>query len=99
MTAIRFATSTVLGLLAATSAFAAEPDNASIPAPVAATAATTTSIAAAPAAQAARTRNTRYCIRSEAVTGSRLRRMDCRTRGTWNAMGVDVDAMLAASGR
>ncbi|MEP9402683.1 hypothetical protein [Sphingomonas sp. VNH70] len=96
MTAIRFAASTVLGLIAATSAFAAEPEVAAVPATVATTVATTTATAATPAAKP---RKTRYCVRSEAMTGSRLTRMDCNTRGTWIAMGVDIDAMIANTRR
>lgn len=95
MTAIRFAASTVLGLIAATTAFAAEPEVAA-PATATVAAGTAATTVAAPAPKA---RKTRYCIRSEAVTGSRLPRLDCNTRGTWKAMGVDIDTMIANTRR
>ncbi len=95
MTAIRFAASTVLGLIAATSAFAAEPE---VAAPATATVAAGTA-ATTTVTPAAKPRKVRYCIRSEAVTGSRLPRIDCNTRGNWKAMGVDIDTMIANSRR
>ncbi len=101
MTAIRFATSIVLGLVATTSAFAAEPNNAPTPAPspvVVASAAAlplTITLAAGPAAAAYKaSANARYCFRSE-VTGSRIPRTMCKTRTDWEATGVDLDAALA----
>ena len=33
----------------------------------------------------------RYCMRVEAVTGSRLETIECWTRDEWAAQGVDVD--------
>ena len=61
--------------------------------------ATATAIAAAPAAVAARdigpapagTPDTIYCMRIEAVTGTRLERVMCWTRAEWAGQGVDVD--------
>ncbi|MDJ0275361.1 hypothetical protein QLH51_00885 [Sphingomonas sp. 2R-10] len=102
MTAIRFATSIVLGLVATTSAFAAEPNNAPTPAPTPVAAAAsasmlplTVTLAAGPAAVAYKaSRNARYCFRTE-VTGSRIRRDVCKTRSDWEAAGVDLDAALA----
>jgi len=49
--------------------------------------------AAAPAlAQApAGSAETRYCMRIEALTGSRIERVKCWTREQWWAQGVDVD--------
>jgi hypothetical protein len=50
--------------------------------------------AAAPplAAQApAGTADTRYCMRIEAVTGSRVESVRCWTREQWAEQGVDVD--------
>ena len=32
---------------------------------------------------------TRYCIKSEAVTGTMLQRQSCRTLAQWKAVGVD----------
>jgi hypothetical protein len=101
MNAIRFTTSIVLGLVATTSAFAAEPNAAPTPAPspvVAASAAAlplTVTLAAGPAAVAYKASpNARYCFRSE-VTGSRILKTSCKTRGEWEATGVDLDAALA----
>jgi hypothetical protein len=103
MTAIRFATSIVLGLVATTSAFAAEPNNAPTPAPtsVAAAASTamlpmTVTLAAGPAAVAFKaSRNARYCFRTEVVPGAHVIRTMCKTRTDWEATGVDLDAALA----
>ena len=33
----------------------------------------------------------RYCMRVEAITGSRLETIQCWTREEWAAQGVDVD--------
>jgi hypothetical protein len=35
--------------------------------------------------------DTRYCMRIEAVTGSRLERIRCWTRDEWAEQGVDLD--------
>ncbi|PXA97887.1 hypothetical protein DMC47_11585 [Nostoc sp. 3335mG] len=102
MTAIRFATSIVLGLVATTSAFAAEPDVA----PVAGTSPTVAAagvsslplvvtLAAGPAAVAYKAApNARYCFRVER-TGSRIMPRVCKTRTDWEATGVDLDKALA----
>ena len=37
------------------------------------------------------TPDTRYCMRIEAVTGSRLEEVKCWTRAEWAEQGVDVD--------
>ncbi len=101
MTAIRFAASIVLGLVATTSAFAAEPNAA--PAPVATsvagasavTAVTAVTLAAGPAALAFKASpNARYCFRTE-TTGSRIQTKMCKTRGEWEARGVDLNRALA----
>lgn len=98
MTAIRFAASIVLGLVATTSAFAAEPNAA--PAPVATSAAgmsalSTITLAAGPSAVAFKASpNARYCFRTE-TTGSRILTKMCKTRGEWEARGVDLDRALA----
>ncbi len=98
MTAIRFAASIVLGLVATTSAFAAEPNAA--PAPVAtsvagASAVTAVTLAAGPAAVAFKASpNARYCFRTE-TTGSRILTKMCKTRSDWEARGVDLDRALA----
>jgi hypothetical protein len=49
-------------------------------------------LAAAPGVQApAGTADTRYCMKVEAVTGTRLERTKCWTRAQWADQGVDVD--------
>ncbi len=100
MTAIRFATSIVLSLVATTSAFAAEPNAAPIatPSPIAATAASSSviTLAAGPAAVAYKASpKARYCFRTERVTGSMFTRQLCKTRAEWQAAGVDLNAALA----
>lgn len=99
MTAIRIAASIVLGLVATTSAFAAEPNAAPAPSAtsVVGTAAVATSVtlAAGPAAVAFKASpNARYCFRTE-TTGSRILTKMCKTRGEWEARGVDLDRALA----
>jgi len=37
------------------------------------------------------TAETRYCMRVEALTGSRIEPIVCWTRAEWNEQGVDVD--------
>lgn len=44
--------------------------------------------AAAPAGDA----DTRYCMRVEPATGTRVERVVCWTRARWASQGVDVDA-------
>ena len=34
----------------------------------------------------------KYCIKLEAITGSRLNLRQCRTKAEWEAIGVDVSA-------
>lgn len=101
MTVIRTIASIVLGLAATTSAFAAEPEAAPAPAPspvaVAAggSVATSVTLAAGPAAVAFKASpNARYCFRTE-TTGSRILKTICKTRGEWEARGVDLDRALA----
>ena len=38
---------------------------------------------------------TKYCIEVEAITGSRISKMECRTKAEWARLGVDVDEVLA----
>lgn len=38
---------------------------------------------------------TKYCIQVEAATGSRINKIECRTRAEWAQLGVDVDQVLA----
>lgn len=49
---------------------------------------------AAPAGTAA----TRYCMKVEPVTGSRIERVRCWTRAEWADQGVDVDRDWSAEG-
>ena len=42
--------------------------------------------------------NARYCLRIEAVTGSRLEKVKCWTRQEWAEHEVDVDAEWAKEG-
>ena len=46
---------------------------------------------AIPAAAPAGTADTRYCLRVEPHTGSRLESVECWTREEWAAADVDVD--------
>ncbi len=102
MTAIRLATSIILGLVASTSAFAAEPEAApaAAPSPVVSSAAMSAlplivTLAAGPAAVGYKAApNARYCFRTER-TGSRITPRVCKTRKDWTALGVDLDAALA----
>ena len=44
------------------------------------------------------TPDTRYCMRVEAPTGSRVERVLCMTRAEWTDQGVDVDHDWTAEG-
>jgi hypothetical protein len=44
------------------------------------------------------TPNTRYCLRVDAITGSRLETIQCRTRDDWALLEVDVDQEWAENG-
>ena len=44
------------------------------------------------------TAETRYCMRVEPVTGSRIETIECWTRAQWAEQGVDVDAEWAKEG-
>ena len=44
------------------------------------------------------TPTTRYCLKVEAATGSRLETIECWTRAEWADQGVDVDADWAKEG-
>lgn len=63
-------------------------------APAVATAGPAPVQASAPAGDA----TTRYCLRIEAVTGSRLEEVKCWTRAEWAAQEVDVDKEWAKEG-
>ena len=42
--------------------------------------------------------DTRYCMKVEPVTGSRVERTLCMTRSEWERQGVDLDADWPAEG-
>jgi hypothetical protein len=42
--------------------------------------------------------NTRYCLRVDPITGSRMETIQCRTREEWSALDVDVDQEWAENG-
>ena len=42
--------------------------------------------------------DTRYCLRVEAFTGTRIERVQCWTRAEWTEQGVDVDVDWAKEG-
>lgn len=44
------------------------------------------------------TPTTRYCLRVDPVTGSRMETIQCRTREEWADLDVDVDQEWAANG-
>ena len=44
------------------------------------------------------TPETRYCMRIEAITGSRIEELKCWTREEWAENGVDVDQDWAKEG-
>ena len=44
------------------------------------------------------TAETRYCMRIEAITGSRIEELKCWTRQEWAEQGVDVDVDWAKEG-
>jgi hypothetical protein len=44
------------------------------------------------------TANTRYCLRVDPITGSRMETIQCRTREDWAALEVDVDQEWADNG-
>ena len=41
---------------------------------------------------------TRYCLRVDPITGSRMETIQCRTRDDWADLDVDVDQEWAANG-
>ncbi len=41
---------------------------------------------------------TRYCLRVDPITGSRLETIQCRTRDDWASLEVDVDQEWAENG-
>ncbi len=88
MTTIRLVASLALGLAIATPAVAVEPDTVATT-----TAATATAGKAATGASILPASKTRYCVQLD-LTGTRINRFRCETRRNWQAMGVDIDAML-----
>lgn len=62
--------------------------------PVSATNPDPTPMAAAPTASP----DARYCLRIEAITGSRLEKVRCWTRQEWAEQDVDVDKEWAKEG-
>lgn len=62
--------------------------------PVSATSGDRSQMATAPSGTAA----TKYCMRLEALTGSRVEQVKCWTREDWASQGVDVDRDWAANG-
>ena len=42
-----------------------------------------------PAAE--KSKETKYCLTYEAITGSRNEKTECRTKAQWARMGIDVD--------
>ena len=58
-----------------------------------------TSVQPAPTAGApAGTPATRYCLRVDPITGSRMETIQCRTRAEWAQLEVDVDQEWAENG-
>ena len=57
-------------------------------------------LAAAPAAADTKKKSVeaqaKYCIRLEASTGSRMSKIECRTKAEWEELGVDVSEATAA---
>jgi hypothetical protein len=52
----------------------------------------------APTAAPPGTPSTRYCLRVDPETGSRIETIQCRTRDDWASLDVDVDQEWAANG-
>jgi hypothetical protein len=44
------------------------------------------------------TPDTRYCLRVDPITGSRMETIQCRTRDEWASLEVDVDQEWAENG-
>lgn len=44
------------------------------------------------------TPDTRYCLRVDPITGTRIETIQCRTREDWADLDVDVDQEWAANG-
>lgn len=51
-----------------------------------------------PGPSAADAPDTRYCLRMEAFTGTRIQKIECWTRRQWAEQEVDVDAEWAKEG-
>lgn len=76
----------VLGIAAAAMLVAASPASAAIPEPD------------RPGPSAADAPDTRYCLRIEALTGTRIQKVECWTRRQWAEQDVDVDREWAKEG-
>ena len=55
-------------------------------------------LAPAQAQAPAGTASTRYCLRVDPITGSRIETIQCRTRDDWASLDVDVDQEWAENG-
>jgi len=42
--------------------------------------------------------DSRYCLRVDPITGSRMQTIQCRTRADWASLDVDVDREWAENG-
>ena len=42
--------------------------------------------------------STRYCLRVDPITGSRIETIQCRTREDWSELGIDLDMEWAENG-
>jgi hypothetical protein len=51
-----------------------------------------------PSAAPEGTPSTRYCLRVDPITGSRIETIQCRTREDWASLEVDVDQEWAENG-
>lgn len=51
-----------------------------------------------PTAAPAGTPTTRYCLRVDPITGSRMETIQCRTRDDWASLDVDVDQEWSENG-
>ena len=61
---------------------------------LASTPGSTAEVARKPASKApSSSKEARYCIAYENITGSRVTTQECRTRSEWAKRGVDVDSL------
>ena len=76
-------------IAAALTALVAAPAAAAAAAAAAGEAQSTPAKQSKPAAQ--KSKETKYCLTYEAITGSRTEKTECRTRAQWAKEGIDVD--------